>query len=147
MPSLNASWSRGLLDDAALVFFILLSRHRGRKLLLESLLCRAFHISCERSCCNSERHSHHLVMSHLHQRGGYRQHLVQALVETVSGPVPPSALLPILRAKETGPSATDLAMEVLETVAGREHDDGSGSGGAKLKRAVLGNRADWHSGT
>lgn len=87
-----------------------------------------------------------LFLSHLYQRRGYRQHLVQALAEAASGPVPPCVLLPILRAKETGPSATDLAMEVLETVAGNEQLDGSGSAGAKSKRAVLGNRADGYSG-
>lgn len=89
----------------------------------------------------------HPVLSQLHQRRGYRQHIVQALAEAASGPVPPCALLPILRAKETGPSATDLVMEVLEAVAGNEHDDSSGSRGAKPKRAVLGNIADWCSGT
>lgn len=82
---------------------------------------------------------------HLHQRRGYRPHLVQALAEAASGPVPPCALLPILRAKETGPSATDLTMEVLETIAGNEHNDVSGSGGAKPKRAVLGNKGDGFS--
>ena len=54
------------------------------------------------------------------QRGGCRQHLVQALVEASSGPLPPSALSPVLRARETGPSVVDLTLEVLERVADGE---------------------------
>lgn len=76
------------------------------------------------------------------QRGGYRQHLVQALSEAASGPVPPSALLPILRAKETGPQVTDLALEVLQ----RATMDGASSNnlGASTT-AVLGKRAYTYS--
>lgn len=73
------------------------------------------------------------------QRGGYRQHLVQALAEAASGPVPLSALLPILRAKETGPSAADLALEVLEKVAGLNCGDLNSSGSVSSGKAVLGN--------
>lgn len=48
-------------------------------------------------------------------------------MEAASGPLPPSALSPVLRARETGPSVVDLALEVLERVADGEP-----------KRAVIG---------
>lgn len=71
------------------------------------------------------------------QRKGYRQHLVQALAEAASGPLPPSALLPILRAKETGPGATDLALQVLERIT---REEGGGAINDALKTAVIGKR-------
>lgn len=52
---------------------------------------------------------------------------MQALAEAASGPVPPSALLPVLRAKETGPAAADLTLEVLQRIIG-EADEGGGAG-------------------
>lgn len=83
------------------------------------------------------------------KRKGYRQHLVQALAEAASGPLPPSALLPILCAKETGPAAADLVLEVLERITGEEDNisgnGGNGSGGIgssdESKKAVIGKRA------
>eukprot|EP00752_Nemacystus_decipiens_P014731 g13119.t2 len=74
--------------------------------------------------------------SFIKKRKGYRQHLVQALTEAASGPVPPSALLPILVAKETGPGATDLALEVLERIS-REEDHG-GTNDDTSKKGVIG---------
>lgn len=68
----------------------------------------------------------------LNKREGSRQHLVQALVEAASGPVPLSALLPILHAKETGPSASSVVLEVVERVA-----EGN-FGGSTAVEAVLG---------
>ena len=85
-------------------------------------------------------------LCHLYQRKGCKQHLVQALAEAAAGAVPPCALLPTLRAKETGPSATDLVMEVLKTVAGNEHDSSNGPGGTKSKKGILGNKTDGYSG-
>ncbi|CAM9335263.1 unnamed protein product, partial [Ectocarpus sp. 8 AP-2014] len=74
------------------------------------------------------------------KRKGYRQHLVHALAEAASGPVPPSALLPILRAKETGPAATDLTLEILQRIIG-EADEGGGGGSIRSndtsKNAVI----------
>lgn len=61
---------------------------------------------------------------------------MQALAEAASGPLPPSALLPILLAKETGPGAADFALEVLGRITGEE-DSGVGSNDAS-KKAVLG---------
>lgn len=86
---------------------------------------------------------HFHVLTPLRKRRGYRDHLVQALVDAASGPVPPSALLPIIRAKETGPAAIDLALEVLERITS-EVDNGSGGdsggGGKGSKQAVIGER-------
>lgn len=66
---------------------------------------------------------------------------MHALAEAASGPVPPSALLPILRAKETGPAATDLTLEVLQRIIG-EADEGGGGGSIRSndtsKNAVIG---------
>ncbi|CAN0042510.1 unnamed protein product [Ectocarpus sp. 6 AP-2014] len=74
------------------------------------------------------------------KRKGYRQHLVHALAEAASGPVPPSALLPILRAKETGPAATDLTLEILQRIIGKA-DEGGGGGSIRSndtsKNAVI----------
>lgn len=64
---------------------------------------------------------------------------MQALAEAASGPLPPSALLPILRAKETGPGATDLTLEVLERITTREEDSGGASNDAS-KTAVIGEK-------
>lgn len=69
---------------------------------------------------------------------------MQALVDASSGPVPPLALLPIIRAKETGPAATDVALEVLERITGEaENGSGGGSGGGSdgSKQAVIGERS------
>lgn len=50
-------------------------------------------------------------------------------MEAAPGPLPPSALSPVLRARETGPSVIDLTLEVLERVADGEP-----------KKAVLGEK-------
>lgn len=89
----------------------------------------------------SNAHTHVLFPPHQRlpsvslQRKGHRQHLVQALAEAASGPLPLSALLPILRAKETGPGATDLALEVLEMVTTEE---GNGASNDASTKAVIG---------
>lgn len=75
---------------------------------------------------------------------------MQALAEAASGPLPPSALLPILCAKETGPAAADLILEVLEKITAEEDNGGGndhgGSGGIggndESKKSVLGKRAE-----
>lgn len=69
---------------------------------------------------------------------------MQALVEAASGPLPPSALLPILCAKETGPAAADLVLEVLERITGEEATGGGNDrdGNDESKKAVLGKRAE-----
>ena len=73
------------------------------------------------------------------QRGGCRQHLVEALVEAAAGPVPPSALLPMLCARESGPSVGDLALEILERVAaGNGYNSFDGDGTGAPKKAILG---------
>lgn len=65
---------------------------------------------------------------------------MQALAEAAYGPVPPSALL---QATETGPSASDLTLEVLEKVAaGGGGDSGNGSvragDSSTPKKAIIG---------
>lgn len=80
------------------------------------------------------------------QKGGYRQHLVQALAEAAGGLVPPLLLLPILRAKETGPTASLITLEVLEKVvddSGRGiygGSSGSVGGTATVTEGVIGER-------
>lgn len=66
---------------------------------------------------------------------------MQALVEAASGPLPPSALLPILRAKETGPGAADLALEVLERITREENNIGGGAGNNNdMSKAAIGEK-------
>lgn len=62
-------------------------------------------------------------------------------MEAAYGPVPLSALIPTLQAMETGPSASDLIVEVVEKVAtggGGHNDEGSVNVGDAPKKAIIG---------